>query len=843
MDQQSNKPSDRGPWATRPGSDKGQGPNRGLPRIDGGKLTKLLTLAMCGVLAGAVIAAAAFPVIGITGLTAKAASDSFENLPHTLKTPPIPQTSQLYTSDGKFIASFYDENRVYTKINEIPAKMQHAMVAAEDQRFYKHHGIDPQGMVRALVANRQAGEVTQGASTLTQQYVKQILQYSAKSKAARDDASAPTVARKLREARYAVALEKKYSKRQILERYLNIAFFGNNAYGIYAAAEAYFSKQPKDLTVGEAATIAGLVQSPTRYDPTRNNGNNAKKRRNYVLDRMELLHFVSKEEATKEKKEPITLTPKETPRKCENAQDQGSVGFFCGWFVDWWKANPQFGQTSKERLDKLDRGGYNIKLAIDTDIQTAAQTSIDKQISRNNPMADGIVVIEPGTGRVKAMAINRSYGIDSNPGGKDYPNTTNPLLSGSTNSPGYQAGSTFKMFTMTAALSQNIPLSVKINAPQKYTSRYITGPGPAGCGSGRRDVFYYCPSNASPSMTGTHTMWSGFGESVNTFFIQLEEKVGVKAAVGMAERLGITFQADQDLKNKEAIQKNDREWGSFTLGTAQVSPLEMADAYATIAARGMHCDAMPMQEITDPSGKKLPYANPKCKQVVPQDVADAAADAARCPVGQKAAGSCTSGHGGATAPSVGGTIKRDVAGKTGTTDNNNAAWFVGFTPNLAAAAFKANPDSPNTNVGNTQDPVTIFTQTMASALAKYPEEHFEPPTQGRVKGDTATVPDVAGATVDAAKNTITAAGFKAYESPEKVDSDKPAGTVVRTDPPGNQSEPKQSTITLYVSKGHDSQPSQPSGQSAGPDATKSDKPAGRMPQGGESDDIRVPRID
>ncbi len=276
------------------------GNNSGRPSIDGSKLTNLLTLAMCGVLAGVVLAAAAFPVIGMTGLTAKAASDSFQNLPSTLKIPPIPQTSMVYSSKGDLIASFYEENRVYIKINEIPKIVQNAIIAAEDQRFYKHSGVDPRGMARALLANREAGEVTQGASTLTQQYVRQILQYSAKTKAEREAAKAPTFARKLREARYAIAIEKKYTKKEILERYLNISYFGANAYGIYAASEAYFSKQPKDLTIAEAAMITGMVQSPTEYDPTRNDGANidkATKRRNYVLGRMATLKFISKADA------------------------------------------------------------------------------------------------------------------------------------------------------------------------------------------------------------------------------------------------------------------------------------------------------------------------------------------------------------------------------------------------------------------------------------------------------------------------------------------------------------------------------------------------------------------
>ncbi len=240
---------------------------------------------------------------------------------------------------------------------------------------------------------------------------------------------------------------------------------------------------------------------------------------------------------------------------------------------------------------------------------------------------------------------------------------------------------------MVAALEKNIPLNTKIYAPQQYRSKFLGGSsdGAAACGNS------YCPRNASPSMTGTQTMWSAFGESVNTYFVQLEQLTGVPAAAEAAQKLGVVLRGSQDQDNLEIAQKNDRFWGPFTLGVPLVSPLDMANAYATVAARGKHCDPLPIQKVTDSSGKELPFGKPNCQQVIPQDVADAATDAARCPVGQKAAGPCTTGHGGATAPSVGHTITRDIAGKTGTTDNNNAAWFVGIYTQSGGRLVQSKP--------------------------------------------------------------------------------------------------------------------------------------------------------
>lgn len=299
-------------------------------------------------------------------------------------------------------------------------------------------------------------------------------------------------------------------------------------------------------------------------------------------------------------------------------------------------------------------------------------------------------------------------------------------------------------------------------------------------------------------------MWSGFGESVNTFFVQLEEEVGVKAAVEAAEKLGVTFRAGQDLDNKA----NPDGWGSFTLGTAQVSPLDMANSYATLAARGKRCEPTPLLKITDSAGKELPYAQSTCSQVIPPEVADAANDAAKCPVGGTAAGKCVNSQSGVTARDITGALKRQVAGKTGTTDNDNAAWFIGYTPNMAAAAFQTNPDEPNTTVGHTRNPQEVFKSTMAVALQGLPNENFTPPEAKRVQGEPETVPRVVGSELESAKRTIIRAGFTVNVSPDRVASDAPEGRVARTDPDGGESAPKGSPITIYLSNGEQPAPTQ-----------------------------------
>ncbi|MFI5953691.1 penicillin-binding protein [Cryptosporangium sp. NPDC051539] len=760
------------------------------------KLANSLSLLVCGILAGVVLAAVAFPAVGLSGMGAKKAADSFRDLPAEIRIPPLPQTTTLLAADGKTVlASFFEENRKVVPLEDVAPVMRQAIVAAEDTRFFEHQGVDARGIVRALVRNQTTGEVTQGASTLTQQYVRSVLKYSAANAIQFKAATEDTAARKLREVRYAIALEKELSKNQILENYLNITFFGNGGYGIHSASEAYFGKPPSQLTLPEAAMIAGLGQDPTQYNPVGNDEfgtRPALERRTYVLRQMVKMKYITKGEADAAEKAPIGLNPKSNVQGCEYGR--ANFGFFCGWFLDWWQANPAFGRSTTERLGMLRKGGFRIVSTIDVKMQKAAQKQVDRGMSAYNRFATGIVLVQPGTGRVQAMSINRKYGIHKNPGGKTYPYTENPLLTGSTISPGYQAGSTFKMFTMLAALQQGIPLNHTLYAPPQFVSQYI-----GGCKSGR----YYCPKNADGRMTGVHTMSSGFGESANTYFVQLEQEASVKAAVAAAQSAGVVFRGKKDNENIKWAQNSNQAWGSFTLGTAQVSPLDMANAYATVAARGKYCKPTPIRSITTQTGVTLPAGNPSCKKVFRPEVADAANDAARCPVGDGTMSgvSCTHPGGGATATSVGSAIDRPIAGKTGTTDDNNAGWFVGYTPNLAAASFVANPDKYFDTVPDSHLPVQIVRDTFASVLPILPVKNFVRTTKKLSYGTLLLVPDVKGATPDEAVARLRYAGFSVSINYDAEDSDQPPGRVAGTDPDGGSYVSKGSSIRINVSNG------------------------------------------
>jgi membrane peptidoglycan carboxypeptidase len=697
---------------------------------------RLATLLRAGLIAGVAVSAVVFPLVAAGGLGLKAGSDIVNELPTELPEIPPAQTTYVYANDGEtLLTAFYEEHRRYTPITEVSPFLQQAIVASEDARFYQHNGVDMQGVARAFVANTQADAVQQGASTITMQYVRMALRDGAQTAAEVKAATEQTTGRKVREARLALALEEELSKAEIMERYLNHAYFGHRAYGIFAAAEIFFSKRPKDLTLTESATLAGLVKAPSAYDPASQDRRAATERRNWVIDRMVELRYVSPAAAEREKAKPIKLDLSEPPNDCVSvANRRNHWGFFCDFFRHWWTAQPAFGDNPLQREDRLRRGGYRIVTSLDPDIQAAAQKHVLEKEPIGSPFAHGAVAVEPGTGLVKAMAVNRVYSLNQSRNGphtnpamrtrSSYPNTVNPLLGGGQVS-GYQAGSTFKWFVLMAALESGMPLSTTIYAPQRYVSRYLSGPGePASCG-GR-----WCPQNANASMTGRQNMWTGFGKSVNTYFVQLEERVGAENAVRMAENLGLTWhtQVDRTMASPERAPG----WGAFTLGVADTTPLEMASAYAVAPADGRYCEPLPVLSIKDLTGEEVSYegapvAQPQCRQAVSEATARAATDVARCVTGYGASrGSCGSWS---TAGSVAGIVGRPVAGKTGTTDGNRTAWFIGFTPELAIASFTADPDNPFNAVGGSRSLQSIETvsHTLHDALAGEPVARFKPP--------------------------------------------------------------------------------------------------------------------
>ncbi|WP_328593989.1 transglycosylase domain-containing protein [Actinomadura macrotermitis] len=626
-------------------------------RRGGSAARRVRDLAGLGALSGLLIALMVVPLVGGAGVGARDAATWFENEPADMDLTGVPQRSRILAADGSLLATFYYENRVDVRLDQIAPVVRRAVLAIEDNRFYEHGALDSKATVRALVSNVGSGEVQQGGSGITQQYVKNLLVTQADTPAGKQEAKALTPARKLRELKYAVAMEKRFSKDEILRRYLNIAYYGAGAYGIEAASQRYFAKPASRLTLPEAALLAGIVRYPFAYDPIQH-PEAAKQRRDTVLGRMADLGQITRAEADATARQPIRLRVRRTQNGCVSSK----APFFCDYVQREILTNPVFGPTPKAREKLLKQGGLTIRTTLDWQTQRAAQRAVDRHVPRLNSAhkAAAEALVEPGTGRIKGMAVDRRLGPDKERG-KTWINFAADASHGS--SIGMQAGSTFKAFTLAAALEQGIPFGAKIMAPRAFTpvgfrdckGRNVSDPGAS-------------LTNSADGEGGKEfSLATGTYHSVNTYFLKLERQVGLCETVRMAERLGM----------RQANGKPMQQYPAFTLGFNTVSPLRLAAAYATFGARGRYCRPIAITRITDAAGKPRKIPGAGCKQVIDKDVADA--------VNHVLSGVLTKG----TARGMG--IGRDAAGKTGTVDNFSAAWFAGYTPDLASAVWVGDP--------------------------------------------------------------------------------------------------------------------------------------------------------
>ena len=631
-----------------------------------GLVRRLLVLLVLSAVSGVLVAGIALPVAAGVGVIAKSGTEKFEDLPTEFGDPTLATTTVFLANDGTQIARFFDQDRQYVKLGEISPYMRNAQLAIEDARFYEHGGADLRGMLRAVV-NNAGGGGTQGASTLTQQYVKLSLVYQARAegdKKAADDATAETVDRKLRELRYAIAIEEKYTKDQILERYLNIAYYGAGAYGVQAAAQRYFRVSAKKLTLAQAALLAGLVQRPNATDPL-NHPQAAEIRRNVVLQRMAETPIggLTQAQADAAKRVKVKTNVRVPKQECTTAQE--SFKWFCDYAKNAFLKDKSFGRTLEDRQDRLYRGGLRVMTTLDPVMQEAAQKGVLKWVDPTDEAAGVVTLVEPGTGYVKGIAISRPYGPDKRKGQSQVNLALNESLGGSI---GTQAGSTFKAFMAAAALQKGRGFGYSIYAPGKL--KKVT---PIETCTGRDPAIGYTPQNESLSENGVYDLRRALQNSINTYFIQLEEDIGICDAATLAGEMG--------LKKADTGKALD-QYPSFTLGTNNVAPLDMAAAYATFAARGKWCPAYPFTAWYDRNGKKKPLTyKPQCKQVLDEDVADAMNYLLR--------GVVTGGSGRrAGLPGI------DVAGKTGTTNSRFQAWFMGYTSGLAGSATVWDPSPP-----------------------------------------------------------------------------------------------------------------------------------------------------
>jgi len=618
-------------------------------------LVVFLTLSCVG---GVLSAGFAAPFVGATAALTKASAELFEELPSDFNVQQPSQISTLLAADGTEITKFYAENRIVVPLNSISVNMQNAIVAVEDQRFYQHQGVDPTGMVRALVSNN-AGGSRQGASTLTQQYVRNtLIETGLKNddhKLIRD-ATESTVARKLREMKFALSLEQKYSKQQILEGYLNIAAFSPSTYGVEASSLHYFNKHAKDLTVAEAALLAGTTNAPSAYDP-KSQPELAKNRRDWVLAKMLEEKFITKQQYDEAVNSEIKLNIQDSPAGCGAA---GSYAYFCTYVVNEILGSENFGPNVAARRQLLTRGGLKITTTLNLERQSAADSVIQARtpIGGSDGANSTIVSIEPGTGRIQALAQNTNYedsqlvfAADAKHGGIELPD----------GNVGFQPGSTFKAIILAEWLKTGHTPYQMLNAsaPKNYGPNTFTVSCDPDRAAGSWPV-----NNVAGTNAGMMTVREATKQSINTGFTEMLRDLDVCEVTKLAASMGIT-KADGSQLDPDP---------SIALGSTPVPPLSMANAYATFASGGKYCKPIAIDQILDASGTSMAVPSADCTQAMDQGAADETAKTLRA----------TSEPGGTAKDAVFG---RPIAGKTGTTDEAENTWFVGFTPQLSTAVW------------------------------------------------------------------------------------------------------------------------------------------------------------
>ena len=626
-------------------------------------------------------------------VTAGTALASIVYLP--LPAPPLPEPkpgiesriTRIFDATGKEIGLLRKfDTSIPVKSADIPEVLKQAVVSVEDKRFYSHGGIDPIGALRALWADVRGRQVVQGGSTITQQYVKNV--YTSGER---------TLARKIREAVLASQLDRKVTKDEILYRYLSNIYLGGGAYGIGAAAESYFKKPVKDLTASESAMLAGLISAPSDFEP-RSNPTQAEINRVFVLDEMlaqgRIDPFRHAEAVAQKLFFPTSETPKPSgpativhPLELQSASEP--------YYVDYVRRY----LSAKYGADIVYRGGLRVETALDPRLQSLAVDSVKKALTgTNSPLEMALVTVEPGTGFVRAMVGGRDFSksqvnlaLGNCPDDYEIPKEGPICLSGGGS--GRQPGSSMKPVTLAKAYEEGIGPGRVYSGPGTYT---IPGCRGTGC----------VVHNVESGSYGSISLKQATAFSVNTVYAQLIEDVGVKETAEMANRLGITMVPADGIQPLGA-SKGEPYGVGLTLGAAEVSPLEMASAYSVFAARGLQFSATPIIKVTDANGKILEdNTKRQGKRVLTEAVADNVTDALK--------GVINNGTG------TGANIGRPdgTAGKTGSTDDNADAWFVGYTPALSTAIWMGYSDSNTKSLKNIKGVSTVYGGTIPASTWK-----------------------------------------------------------------------------------------------------------------------------
>jgi membrane peptidoglycan carboxypeptidase len=647
----------------------------------GGRLSALLAFFAVAAIAGTLVACVVTPAVAIAGSGVKQQIDLFQSLPSNLEITPLDQKTRIYAKeDGKnvLLASFFSQNRDVVKWDAIPDTVKNATLAAEDIRFYQHGPIDPAGIVRALISNANGGQVS-GASTISQQYVKNVCvqqaealpattkKEAAKAKAAYDSCVDPSYNRKLREMRLAIGLEKKYSKNEILLGYLNIAGFGGRTYGIEAAARYYYDKPAKELSIAQAASLLAIVNNPEylRLDQ-KDNLENTLARRNYILDREYTHKLITRDEHKTARATPIDADLKITSPST-GCQTAGAAAFFCDYVVKTILTSKQFGDDYSTRLAHLNTKGWKIYTTLDLDLQKKAQKAVDYYVPQTPGATDvgaASVSVQVGTGRVLTMVQNKTYKPTGAKPRTKYSavnyNVNQTLGAGA----GFQPGSTFKAYTMIGWLKSGHSMNQTVNGNERVIPQSNFYSSCGGIGGAPWDL------NNDEGEKGNFTVQAGTARSINGVFASMAEEQDLCELGKIAESMGV----------KDGFGRKHLEvQPTMAIGAAStIAPLDNAVGYATIANQGVRCDAVGIDKVLDSDGKSIPIPKANCRRVQDKQLMIAAGYDLRNPVQSGTMAMDQLGDG------------RYMFGKTGTTDFAKDTWTMGSTTKVTTAVWVGN---------------------------------------------------------------------------------------------------------------------------------------------------------
>ncbi|MCL3859554.1 penicillin-binding protein [Actinotalea sp. K2] len=756
-------------------------------------LALLLAFALVAGLGGVLAAGLVMPAVATASAVTETSVTLFDDLPTEFEEEPLSEKSTVLTADGTVLATFFDQNRIVVSLDQVSQPMRDAVVSVEDRRFYEHGGIDPLGMGRAFV-NNAVNDDLEGASTLTQQYIKNVLITSAEDAeevaAARETDGVDGYGRKLREAKLAIALEQRLTKDEILERYLNIAQFGPSVYGVEAAGQYYFSTPASELNYLQAATIAGITQSPGLWDPERN-PEGTEGRRNDVLVRMLGESKITQEEYDAGVATPLPETL-DISRNNLGCMAAGGSGYFCDFVTKILIQDEIFGETYEDRRARLYRGGLTITTTMDLGRQLIAEQEVMAGIPPDDPsgVAHAVSVVEPGTGHVLAMAQNRTFNTAPEPGpGQTAVNYNTDFKYGG--SSGFQPGSTFKPFTLAEWLRQGNSLNQVIDATRRDFTDWN-----APCTGSLPD---YNPQNSEGGDQGPISVLRASSRSVNSGYMAMANQLDLCGIFETAAKMGVHRATGEPVEVGPAN----------VLGTAEIAPLTMAAAFATFASGGTYCDPIAIISVVDRQGEQLPVPSANCRLALEPQVANGVTYALERTL--------TEG----TASAVGGLPGRQSAGKTGTSNVNEHTWFVGYTPQLSTAVWTGYSEGNipvrrmtvngtyYRNVYGSSISAPTWKRFMVRAHEGLPAAPFGA-VDGRIlNGVQVRVPNVGGMTQANARATLVGAGFNVRTSTDARFSQVPQGLVAATDPSGGSTVTKGTVITLFPSAGPEPRPDPP----------------------------------